>query len=269
MFSHLRASRQIFLQLANSPLASSTNDNARLFSFVLEIYRYFILSNNIIPYGSIDCRTLPQDPFLDDILGTMNHFDTCGVIFGDSHGLFEILPCIAVLAARRLTEPTPSQASLEMHQALHVRITEWKPPVSVVPNQKWQAQREPALSLCREAALLYLETAMTPDALNDTLALAKIQNYIDNIMLHAEQADGSPYETIFLGPLIIAGSCMLQRGQRQLLLASLRSNRFHMNHCLRAASLIEQLWDDPSGRIFGPSGLAIIMRRRGINLGIA
>jgi hypothetical protein len=199
----------------------------------------------------------------------MNHFDTCGVIFGDSHGLFEILPCIAVLAARRLTEKNTSQESLDMHQALHVRITEWKTPESAVINQKWQAQREPALNLCREATLLYLETAMTPDALSDSLALARIQNHIDSIVLYAEQAAGSPYETIFLGPLIITGSCMLQPDQRQLLLTRLRSNRFHMNHCLRAASLLEQLWDDPSGRIFGPSGLAIIMRRCGINLGIA
>ncbi|GLI75947.1 hypothetical protein PoHVEF18_004213 [Penicillium ochrochloron] len=199
----------------------------------------------------------------------MSHFDSCGAIFGDSHGLFEIMPCVAVLAARRLTEQTPSQASLDMYQALYVRITEWKPPESAVPNQKWQAQREPALNLCREAALLYLEAAMVPDALDDTLALAKIQNHIDNIVLYAERSAGSPYETIFLGPLVIVGSCMLQSDQRQLLLASLRSNRFHMNHCLRAASLLEQLWDDPSGRMFGPSGLAIIMRCRGINLGIA
>ena len=103
---------------------------------MLEIYRFFILGNNIVPYGSINRRTVPQDTFLDSILGTMNHFDTWGVIFGDNHGLFGILPHIAVLAARRLTEQTPSQASLEMHLALYARITEYKPPYSAVPGQK-------------------------------------------------------------------------------------------------------------------------------------
>ncbi|KAJ5364808.1 fungal-specific transcription factor domain-containing protein [Penicillium cataractarum] len=269
MFSHLRASRQLILRLADGPLSSSTNENGRLFAFVLEIYRFLILSNNIIPYGAINRRTVPHDTFLDGILGTMNHFDTWGVIFGDSHGLFELLPDIAVLAARRLTEQTASQASLEMQQALYARIIEWKPPESTATNQKCLPQRDTALNLCREAALLYLETAMAPDALNDTVTLARVQKHIDNIMLYAEQAAGSPYETIFLGPLIIVGSCMLQAEQRQLLLDSLRSNRFHMNHCLQAASLLEQLWNDRSGRLFGPYGLAIIMRRRGINLGIA
>jgi hypothetical protein len=199
----------------------------------------------------------------------MSHFDTQGVIFGDSHGLFQTLPCIAVLAARRLTEKTPSQASLEMHEALHSRITEWKPPESPVPDPKWQSQRKAALNLCREAVLLYLETAMVPDALSDTSTMTRIQGYIDKIVLYADEATGSPYETIFMGPLIIAGSCMMQPDQRELLQASLRSNRFHMQHCLRAASLLEKVWNDPSGRVFGPSGLAIIMRRRGINLGIA
>ncbi|KAJ5801479.1 transcriptional regulator family: Fungal Specific TF [Penicillium psychrosexuale] len=269
MFSHLRASRQIIIQLANSSLPSSINDNGRLFAFVLEIYRFFILSNNIVPYGSINRRTVPQDTFLDGILGTMNHFDTWGVVFGDTHGLFEILPDIAVLAARRLTERTPSQASLEMHLALYARITEYKPPDSAVTGQKSQPQRDTALSLCREATLLYLRTAMVPDASNDTVTLAKVQKHIDNIMLYAEQAAGSPYETIFLGPLVIAGSCMLRTEQRQSLLDGLRSNRFHMQHCLQAALLLEQLWNDLSGRVFGPYGLAITMRRRGINLGIA
>ena len=269
MFNHLRASRQIILRLADSPLPSSTNDNGRLFAFILEIYRYFILSNNIVPYGSINCRTIPQDTFLDDILGKMSHFDTWGFVFGDSHGLFGILPSIAVLAARRLTEENASQASLEMYQALHVQITEWKPPKSTVSSLKFQFHREAALSLCREATFLYLETAMVPDASNDTQTLAKIQKYLDNIVLYAESAAGSSYETIFLGPLIIAGSCMLRSDQRQLLQASLQSNRFQMNHCSRAASLLELLWNDPSGRVFGPYGLAIIMRRYGMNLGIA
>lgn len=259
----------MILRLADSPLPSSTNENGRLFSFVLEIYRYFILSNNIIPYGSIDCRTVPQDTFLDDILGKMSHFDTWGFVFGDSHGLFGILPSIAVLAARRLTEQTASQESLEMYHMLHVQINEWKPPEPKVPGQKLQYQRETALNLCREATLLYLETAMVPDASSDTQTSVKIQEYLDNIIFYAEQAAGSPYETIFLGPLIIAGSCMVRPDQRQLLQAGLRSNRFHMHHCLQAASLLEHLWNDPSERVFGPYGLAVIMRRYGINIGIA
>lgn len=269
MFSHLRASRQILVRLAKSPLTSRTDDNGRLFTFVLEIYRYLTLSNSIIPHGSMTCRTLPQDTFLDTVFGSMSHFDTLGVIFGDSHGLFEILPDIAILAARRLTEQSPSQASLEIHHELHTRITEWKPTESAVPDQVWQDQRIAALELCREAALLYLKTAMVPNALSDTPALARIQEHVDKIRLYAEQAAGSPYETILLGPLIIAGSCMLQADQRQLLQDSLRSNRFHMHHCVRAASLLENVWNDPSGRLFGPYGLAVMMRRRGINLAIA
>lgn len=89
MFSHLRASHQIILRLADGPLLSSTNNNGRLFAFVLEIYRFLILSNNITPYGSIKCQTVPQDTFLDGILGIMTYFYTWGVIFGDGHGLFE------------------------------------------------------------------------------------------------------------------------------------------------------------------------------------
>lgn len=269
MFSHLRASRQLILQLANSPLQSSTNDNSRLLSFVLEIYRYLVFINNITPFGAIESRTLPHDTFLDDIVGTMTQFDTCGAIFGGSHGLFEILPSVAVLAARRLTEKDPSRASSRMYQALHVRITEWKSPDPVVPDQKWQSQREVALELCREAVLLYLETAMFPRALSDTVTRTRILDHVDIIMLYAEQASGSPYETILLCPLMIAGSCMMRTDQRQRLQAGLRSTRFHMNHCVQAASLLELVWNDPSERVFGPYGLGVVMRRSGINLGVA
>lgn len=162
MFSHLRASRQILVRLAKSPLTSSTDDSGRLFAFVLEIYRYLTLCNSIIPHGSMTCRTLPQDTFLDAIFGSMSHFDTHGVIFGDSHGLFEILPDIAILATRSLTEQSPSQASLEIHHELHTRITEWRPTESAVPDQVWQGQRIAALELCREAVSALSEDCNGP-----------------------------------------------------------------------------------------------------------
>lgn len=183
-------------------------------------------------------------------------------------GYLNILPDIAVLAARRLTEQAPSQASLEIRQPLYARITGWKPSESAIANQEWQLERHTALNLCREAALLYLKTATVPDALSDTITLTKVHHHIDNIILHAMQAPGSLYETIFLGPLIIAGTCMLRPDQRQLLLDSLKSNSSYMQHCFQAASLLEQFWTDPSGRVFGSYGLAIIMRRRGTSLGI-
>lgn len=268
MFSHLRASRQLILQLANSPLQSSTNDNGRLFSFLLEIYRYLVLINNITPFGAIESRTLPQDEFLDDIVDTMAQFDTCGAIFGGSHGLFKVLPSIAVLAARRLTEKDPSRASSEMYQALHVRITGWESTDPIVLDQKWQSQREAALELCREAALLYLETAMFPRSLNDTLTRTKILDHVDTIMLYAEQVSESPCETILLCPLMIAGSCMGRTDHRKRLQAGLRSTRFRMNHCVQAASLLESVWNSPSEHVFGPYGLGVVMRHHGINLGV-
>lgn len=269
MFSHLRASRQLVLQLANSPQQSSMDDSSRLLSFVLGIYRYLVLINNITPFGAITSRTLPHDKFLDDFVSTMTRFDTIEAIFGGSHGLFRVLPSIAALAARRLTEQNPSLESSVMYQELHVQIAEWRSSESIDLGQEWQSQREAALALCREAALLYTETAMFPNALNDTLLRTRIQNHVNTIMLYAEQASGSPWEGILLCPLIIAGSCMVRTDQRHCLQISLRSTRFHMNHCVQAAKLLELVWNDPSERVFGPYGLGVVMQRYGINLGVA
>ncbi|KAE8140069.1 fungal-specific transcription factor domain-containing protein [Aspergillus pseudotamarii] len=269
MFSHLRASRQLVLQLVSSPQQSSSDDSSRLLSFVLGVYRYLVLINSITPFGAIRSRALPDDTFLDDFVSTMTRFDTNEAIFGGSHGLFRVLPSIAALAARRLTEQDPSPESSEMYQALHVRIAEWKSPEPIFLDQKWRSQREAALALCREAALLYMETAMFPNAPSDTLLRTRIQDHVDTIMLRAEQAAGSPCESILLCPLIIAGSCMVRTDQRQCLQASLRSTRFHMDHYVQAAQLLELVWNDPSERIFGPYGLGIVMQRHEINLGVA
>lgn len=269
MFSHLRASRQLILELANSPLQSSTNDDIRLLSFVLEIYHYFVLTNNVTPFGAITSRTLPHDTFLNDVLGTTMQCDMDEAIFGGSYGLFEFLPSIAALASRRLTEKQPSQESLEMYQALHARIAEWESPEPLIFDQKWQTQRQSALELCREAVLLSTETAMFPHAQWDSLIRGRVLGHVDTIMLYAEHVSGSPYETILLCPLIIAGSCMVRSDHRQCLQSRLRTTRFHMNNCVQAAKLLELVWNDPNERIYGPYGLSVVMQRHSINLGIS
>lgn len=270
MFFHLRASRRLILQLMESPLHSRPDDSGHLFRFILEIHCYFVLINNITPFGAIESRTLPYDPFLDFV--NKNCFDASGAIFNGSHGLFEILPTIAVLSARRLTEGESLDHAVdnaELYMALQNRIVNWTPPPAISSDKKWEAQRETALELCREATLLYLEISMSGSEIDNPDVQDKVQNHIDVIMAYADLAAGSPFETILLWPIMIAGSCMVRSDQRQQLYSTLRSTRFRMQHCVQAAEILEGVWNDPGEQIFGPYGMTIIMQKRGINFGVA
>ncbi|KAF9888872.1 hypothetical protein FE257_008241 [Aspergillus nanangensis] len=270
MFYHLRAARHLILTLIESPLCTPTDENGRLFGFVLEIYCFLALANNITPFGAIGSRTLPHDLFLHS-LGKMSCFNTFGAIFGGSHGLFELLPLISMLSTRRVTEDdsSPSLESLQIHHNLCIKITEWRPPQVPSSDRAWQMQRASAMEVWRNAVLIYLETAMFHHTLGEATTRGRIRSYIDAVISNMEQVSGSPFETIFLWPIMVTGSCMMREDQRELLRTGLRSSRFHMKHCLQGALLLELVWKEPNERIFGPFGLSVMMQKHGINFGIA
>lgn len=272
MFCHIRASRQLILGLTENALKSRKDDhNHRLLELVLEVYSYLVLTNNITPFGAIEGRNLPYDSILTR-LGGINYFGTSGVIFGGSHGLFEMLPSIGKLSSRRLTEQhrqRPSHQSLEMYNALHDQLARWEPPEPESSDPLWLLQRRTFLSVCHDSVSIYLEMAMSCSTIDDPLIHHKIQAYLDAIMLKLKTLSNSPFETVLLWPMLIAGSCMVCADQRESLRVALRSNRFQMKHSFQAAALLESVWWDPDERIYGPYGLSVMMKKYDINIGMA
>lgn len=276
MFFHLRAGRPLMIALMEStPQLKTHDDTSRLYSFAVEIYSYSVLVNTITPLDAIEDRKLPLDSFLGN-LGDMGHqFDSFGAVFGGSHELFALLPSIAQLSSRRLTElsSSPSGESWKMYHYLDDRIKNWTPPAMELPHPDpgWLAEANSFFNVYRHSVSIYLETAMQPLGQQSDVDIATmdtIQGHLDLIMLHASNIINSPFETLLLWPAVIAGSCMTREEQRVIIRSRLHESRFRMGHCYQAASLLEHVWRDPDERIFGPYGLGVMMKKHHISLGI-
>lgn len=277
MFFHLRAGRPLMITLMESiPQLKTHDDRRRLYSFAIEIYSYLVLVNTITPLDAIEDRRLPLDSFLSK-LGDIGHqFAPFGAVFGGSHELFELLPSIAKLSSRRITElrSSPSGDSWKMYHSLDDRIKNWTPPAMELPHPDpgWLTEAKSFLNVYRHSVSIYLETAMHPLGQQDDVDKTTkdtIQGHLDAIMLHISNIINSPFETLLLWPAVIAGSCMTREEQRATIRSGLHESRFQMGHCYQAASLLEHVWRDPDERIFGPYGLSVMMKKHHISLGIA
>lgn len=277
MFFHLRAGRPLMITLMESiPRFKTHDDRRRLYSFAVEVYSYLVLVNTITPLDAIEDRKLPLDSFLNN-LGDIGHqFESFGAVFCGSHELFELLPSIAKLFSRRLTElrSSPSGDSWKMYHSLDDRIKNWTPPAMELPHPDpgWLIEAKSSVNVYRHSVSIYLETAMHPLGQRGDVDIETkdtIQGHLDAIMLHTSNIINSPFETLLLWPAVIAGSCMTREEQRASIRSGLHESRFQMGHCYQAASLLEHVWRDPDERIFGPYGLTVMMKKHHISLGIA
>ncbi|KAL5358952.1 fungal-specific transcription factor domain-containing protein [Aspergillus floccosus] len=128
LFTHVRASRHLLLELRKSRDRIETASERRLYGFVMEIYSYIVLCNTITPFGMNHNRTLVHDPFVQSV-DELRDFGAFGSMFGGGHGLFELISPISLLAARQESpSPVGDDASLERYEIyknLKSRIQNW------------------------------------------------------------------------------------------------------------------------------------------------
>lgn len=272
IFPHLRAIRQLILDLQKRLANGGLIEDKKLQGFVLEVYAYLALVSNIIPYGIVQDRTLPLDPFITS-LGGLREYETFGTFFGCCHSLFELIPSISVLAMRRLREEELSMRSEEtvsIYDGLLSRLGEWQSPPLDRDMAEWKSANLAIGNLYRHALFAYLKAAMCGSVVDNPKVIYQIQQHIDEVWPILDEVRDSPYGTTMLWPLLIIGSCVVREDQRHSLRNSFESpGQWRMSQVIQALRLLNLLWDSDDRHAFGPYGLYFTMKEHGINFCMA
>ncbi|KAH8900741.1 hypothetical protein GQ53DRAFT_633146 [Thozetella sp. PMI_491] len=271
VFAHLRASRQLILELLQGPAQCKNEEDQDLRGFVLETYAYLVLVANITPYGIVEGRTLPFDDFVTS-LESLQQYKTFGTFMGCGYSLFEKIADVSRFSTRRLHEEKSggvSQESLDTYEALLSSITSWEPTDSGPDASSWEAYRAIAGEVYKHALLIYLKASMCGTVVDNPKVICDIQQYIDICLGLLLKLDRSPFSTIMMWPLMIVGSCLIRVDQRLDLRERCQNSSFQMTHVSKAADLLQLVWEDPDKRSYGPYGLQLAMEKHGINFGMA
>ncbi|KAJ5605760.1 fungal-specific transcription factor domain-containing protein [Penicillium lagena] len=267
LFIHLRASRHLILKLQSKQREFKTGEERKLYGFIMEVYSYLVLSNNITPFGMNQDRALIHDTFLQS-LDDLNEFGAFGVMFGGVHGLFELISQISFFAAQHgcLSE-YPDPDSFGIYNSLIKTTVNWNPPATEHAGA-WDSERTATLEVYRYALLIFLESTVSPVSKHNALRISHLQSHIDIAMSHLPQILTTNYSCILMWPLIIIGSCLVKEKQRKVLKDKLSHNKYLMRNTVVASWLLELLWADNDEYSIGPYGLGLLMGKHGYNYGV-
>ncbi|KAL4995597.1 fungal-specific transcription factor domain-containing protein [Aspergillus recurvatus] len=264
MFAHVRASRQLILRLRNQRDKFHTADYKMHYGLTLELYSYIVLSNSITPYGMIQSRTIPVDPFLLSLGSELCEFEAFGTMFGGTHELFEVLMHISVHADQGSEPPGPSSDTQSKYAMLRARVLQWTPPTIPSTDPDFLTQRAAVLGVIKTAVLIYLETMPRLVRRDDESAVAKIQDLVNVAVAYLKQETCSPYQCIALWALMVIGSCSTQDEDREIVSNRLLNNQYKMRNTVQARFLLGLLWADTDLYAIGPYGLGLVMRKHGV-----
>ncbi|OQU96989.1 Fungal Zn2-Cys6 binuclear cluster domain-containing protein [Cladophialophora immunda] len=268
MIHHLRASRHLALRITDSNLGNGCKDQKDLQGFALEVYAYLALTATIAPYSQSDNLKVPFDSFVTS-LSHLQQYDTFGTFFSCGYDLFEKIPAISLLFARRLCEKQEhrdcSEETTSIYEELLTEIQNWEscPPVSEM--SAWAVEHAQTGEAYRHALLIYLKAAMCGSSIDNPKIIGELQVHVDAILPLLDPIWRSPYKAIVIWPSVIAGSCILRNDQQDYLRSLFELSRSGMAHVKNALELLDWLWTDPDRRAYGPFGLHVVMQQRGVN----
>lgn len=270
LYHHLRASRELINSLfsRNQPAHDRQSDHSIL-GLCLELYAYILITNSFKPRGIGPGCSIAYDPFVM-CLGNLDTFTTFGTMFGNRHGLFQLIPKITLFAGQRLLEEqtydsSPSGTSCSLRALLEAEIENWRPDHPDFEDEDAKRKADAAAEAMRSALQIYLATAFAGSLVSDPQSLAFIQLHIDSIISAVHVVAESRFATILLWPLLVAGSCMTDSGQQSQLVAMLKASRYRMKHVFAVCDVLEQLWATQSPYAYGPYGL-FLMEQRGFSI---
>lgn len=277
MFNHLHASRYLISSLADHKNTDHawSRLNKESFGFSIELYTYLVLSNTFTPYSLAADPAVFSDPFVMS-WEEMASFPTFGALFAGSHELFQLLPEVSALAARRLAEEAggsaqPSAFLKHTHDVLYNSITSWRMPPQV-PGHKvedWEHKRR-AAEVFRQGLHVYLATALAGSTVSNPATLAVIGEHVERVLIDAiHLVSLQMYHATLVWPIVIAGSCLVKPEHREGLIHGTRTAWYSMKHLEIIGDVLQLLWEDPDPRAFGPYGLHLIMQKHGVRIGVA
>ncbi|KAH7124204.1 fungal-specific transcription factor domain-containing protein [Dactylonectria macrodidyma] len=264
MFRHLYASREIIVEIqSRQPTEPLGSDAATHFGLGLELYAYLIVANCLTPYGLLQERMFSLDSFITS-LNSLAIYSTFGTMFAGLHDLFALIPQISLLFSHRLMEQEsgslgPTYACVELHGKLQRCLQDWKLRHKDPGSPSSSDSREDSLSqvskILKLGIEIYLTAAMEGSSILNPKIVCQFQSHIDAIHEIGLNLHCSQWSATLLWPIVITGSCTIQKQQQESILQTLCESRFRMNHSIRAIELLKRLWDNPEPLVYGPYGL--------------
>jgi hypothetical protein len=241
------------------------------------MYAYLVLANSIVPYGIMDGRHVPYDAFLGNLVSTLSPYDTFGIMFAGCHELFELIPTTSRFAAQRLKEEQTHAESIKrmphsdpFYTRTRARIGDWRQNLLQSTNPGKISKQLAIGETYRHALFIYLETAVLGTAGLPASADVheRLHKHINSISEAVQRHDlvMSPFATILLWPMIIAGSVLVQAEKQEVLTQGLRMPLYATCTSVQTAELLELVWVDTDPKSFGPYGLYLAMEKHGINI---
>ncbi|KAH7020379.1 fungal-specific transcription factor domain-containing protein [Ilyonectria destructans] len=235
IFRHLSASREIIVEIQSRQSTEALGlDSATHFGLGLELYAYLTVANCLTPYGLLQERTFSLDSFITSP-SSLAVYSTFGTMFAGLHDLFALIPQTSLLFSQRLMEQEsgilePTSASVELHEKLQLCLKDWK--------LRHQDPGSSSSSDCREGGLskvskilqlgieIYLIAAMEGSSILNPKIVCQFQSHLDVIHDIGLDLDCSQWSATLLWPIIISGSCTIQKQQQENLSKALREQRY-------------------------------------------
>jgi hypothetical protein len=227
-----------------------------------------MISNHVSPFGTLVGAPLELNTtqLSHDHL---SRYKTFGTMFADLYGLYQFMPQIARLASTRLAEEAAglfaaSDQSLQDYKVLETSIASWRPPLPRFDTdvQDWTEQSMTA-EVIRRGLFIYLLTSMAGSLVDDFEMLQVIQTYTITMIRYMLRLVGSRYQTLFLWPALICGSCLTDRDLQNQLTEAIKDSPCQARHVHTVCNVLEMLWADADPRAFGPYGL-YRLKKKGI-----
>ncbi|KAH7142624.1 fungal-specific transcription factor domain-containing protein [Dactylonectria estremocensis] len=254
MFRHLYASREIIVEIqSRQPTEPLGPDATTHFGLGLELYAYLIIANCLTPYGLLQERMFSLDSFIIS-LNSLAIYSTFGTMFAGLHDLFALIPQISLLFSHRLMEqesgsPGPTYACVELHGKLQRCLLDWKLCHKDPGSPSSSDSREDSLSqvskILKLGIEIYLIAAMEGSSILNPKIVCQFQSHIDAIHDIGLDLDCSQWSATLLWPIVITGSCTIQKQQQERISKTLRET----------IELLKRLWDNPEPLVYGPYGL--------------
>lgn len=269
-YEHLKACKKLIEKLfAIDPNpAQVPSDYTDMLGFSLELYAYMMVSNYLSPYGTLVGRSLQ----LDTTLLSHDHlsqYKTFGTMFSTLYGLYQFIPEVARFAMHRLDEEAsgmigPSEESHRTYKELKSNIASWSPALPKFDSdiREWREQNETA-EIIRRGLYIYLLTSMAGSLVSDFETIEVIQTYSETMLKKMLGLIHSQYQTLFMWPGVICGSCLIDPKRQQDLVRGIKSSPCSAKHVHTACEAMEMLWADPDPRSFGPYGLYRLKEKHG------
>lgn len=241
-------------------------ENRHLYGFILETYAYLVIVNHIAPPSLLPDRAVPYDVLA--CLDSLRGYGSFGILFCGYHELFALIPAIAQVAEKIEGDEDQLRVDTSLYHPLRTRIQAWRFPGSRYPEHVDMAQRLAVGEAYRQGLFIFLETAMLGSSNPTDAFKLGLQRHVGEFLSSITDSGvlESELASILLWPTVITGSVLVDEGHRETFAAGLRGSPYGTWSTIRAAELLECLWEDGSNSgLFGPYGLYKTMKKRGIN----